>query len=254
MCLVVFSYRENGSFLLAGNRDEFYNRETKKAEFWDDIPGLIAGRDLKAGGTWLGLDQYGNIAVLTNYRHPKYFKEAEKSRGELITEFFKNPNAIDAFSNNLKKNSEHYNGYNLIFGNPRNKILYFSNVSAELAEIKFGIHGLSNAFLNTPWPKVENTKERFEIEVKADYNETSSEKIFSILNDTKEAPTEKLPDTGVDIDLEKKLSSPFIKMEGYGTRCSTIISISEIGNIEFTERSYENDTDKFIDTSFSFFL
>ncbi len=254
MCLVVFSYQKDGSFSLAGNRDEFYNRATKKAELWDDIPGLIAGRDLKAGGTWLGLDQFGNIAFLTNFRHPKYFKEAEKSRGELVTDFFKNPDDIEAFSTGLRDKSAQYNGYNLIFGNPRKKMLYFSNVSGELSEIKFGIHGISNAFLNTPWPKVEKTKDRFTNELTSGIHGDYSKKIFKILGDSNTLPVEELPDTGVEKELEKKLSSPFIQMEGYGTRCSTLINFSENGQIEFTERSYEKDVDKFIDTSFSFFL
>ena len=123
MCLVVFSYRENGSLILAGNRDEFYNRATKKGGILGRYSGSNCRSRFESRCTWLGLDQHGNIAVLTNYRHPKYFKEAEKSRGELITEFFKKPNAIEEFSNDLQKNSEHYNGYNLIFGNPRKKVV-----------------------------------------------------------------------------------------------------------------------------------
>ncbi len=249
MCLVVFSYQKGGSFTLAGNRDEFYNRQTGKAGFWEDIPGLIAGRDLKAGGTWLGMDDKGNIAFLTNFRDTKYFKEAEKSRGELLIKFFENPDEIESFSDFLRPNARAYNGYNLIFGNPRKDIYYFSNVSEELQKLDYGIYGLSNAYLDTSWPKLDKTKIRFEKALEG----IDANKAFDILSDTELAKEKDLPDTGIDKEMEKQLSAPFIKMDGYGTRCSTFIQINK-GEAQFVERNYDNSPENFEDRYFSFLL
>lgn len=247
MCLIVFSNQPKSEYIftLAANRDEFYNRPAKRAHFWDNIPGLLAGKDLKAGGTWLGITQNGDIAFITNYRDPKYFKESEKSRGDLLTKFLSKPKGLNDFSNFLMEEKDKYNGYNLVFGNVFSGLNYFSNVSGELKKLKQGIFGLSNAYLDTPWPKVSGTKKDF-IE--------HSEPNFEILSKTDLAEDDKLPNTGIPYEMEKKLSARFIQMEGYGTRCSTLISITKNKEVIFKERTYRHSPEDFDEVLFRFRL
>lgn len=252
MCLVVFSYQPGSDrpFVLAGNRDEFFGRPTMQAHIWEEVPGLIAGRDLKSGGTWLGAGQQGNIAFLTNFRDPKYFGEKPRSRGDLVTRFFQMDGHIDAFKKFLDAGAADYNGYNIVFGHPEKGLHYFSNVNRKHREIEPGIHGISNAFLNTPWPKVLKTRECFAKLVNQD---PGIEEYFSMLKDDQVFNDRELPDTGVGMEMERELSPPFIRMENYGTRCSTFISF-ESRELIFKERTYDNDPESYSDSLFRLLL
>lgn len=251
MCLVVFEYRKEpkAQFTLVANRDEFFKRETAKMNYWDEIPGLIAGKDLKAGGTWMGIHGSGDIAFLTNYRDPKYFQERELSRGKLITDFFERKD-LESFINEIRKDKEGYNGYNLVFGNLKEGLSYYSNVNDEYKQIDSGVFGLSNAFLNTPWPKVEKSKSRFIDKLKG---ESSYDEYLNILRDNEEANESDLPSTGIPLEMEKQLSSPFIRMKEYGTRCSTFIKWD--GNkADIVERSFQENPEDYYESSFEILI
>ena len=159
MCTTLFSYNYNVNYpiIIASNRDEFYNRPTLDVNFWNNYPNIIGGIDQKCLGTWLGMTREGKIGILTNYRDPKNHQKKLKSRGLLLKKFLTHDLSIDDFIQILIKNKDEYNGYNIIFGNFE-KMVYYSNKQNKIKILDSGIFGLSNAFLDTPWPKVEMGK------------------------------------------------------------------------------------------------
>ncbi|UTR09689.1 NRDE family protein [Evansella sp. LMS18] len=220
-------------FIFASNRDEFYSRETERASEWEGPPGLIAGKDLEKGGTWLGITKSGDFAALTNVREPSADAEGKRSRGELVKSYFENR---EAFYKNLGQASL-YGGFNLIFGNMR-QLSYFSNKAERKASLTNGIHALSNAALNTPWPKVEHLKAGMKELVSVKSSSELEENLFSLLKADQVFPDDQLPDTGVGTELEKMLSPLFISSDQYGTRSSTVILVDKNLNCTFVERSY----------------
>jgi len=259
MCLLFIANTVNKNYklILAANRDEFYDRPAIPADFWKEHPGLLAGKDLKAGGTWLGITKTGRIAALTNYRDLKNIKPGAPSRGNITTDFLAGNDTPEEYYNNIKDTAPDYNGFNLLIGNagsryPENNLFYFSNISGEFKKLATGIYGLSNSFLDTSWPKVERIKLRLGELVNKD--EFSTDDAFNILNDTDAAADELLPDTGIGIDLERLLSSVFIKSPVYGTRCSTLILIDREDKVTFIEKTYIPERDAFTDSRFEFIL
>jgi uncharacterized protein with NRDE domain len=237
MCLLLIGNKVHPDypFILAANRDEFYSRPAEPAKFWSGSPGLLAGKDLKEGGTWLGVTKSGRIAAVTNYRDLSNLKEAAPSRGHLLLKFLQSEISTEEFNSYLIKNSGNYNGFNLIFGS-LNEIYYFSSQTNEGKKLNEGIFGLSNHLLDSPWYKVEIAKNKFEQIID---NSTSIEKdILSLLTDTSLSPDELLPETGLTYELEKLVSSIFIKTETYGTRSSTIIMMHKNGTVTFKERTF----------------
>ncbi|WP_042149456.1 NRDE family protein [Paucisalibacillus sp. EB02] len=238
MCLILFQLHEHPNYklILAANRDEAYNRPTAQASFWQDKPHILAGRDLVQMGTWLGVSSSGRFAALTNYRHPAHMKPSIKSRGEIVTNYLAGSESAHEFLQKLEQQKAIYVGYNVLVGNP-NELIYYNNIEDEITPIKPGTHGLSNHFLNTPWPKVEIGKKRLRSYLKQT-KQVDSEELFKILADTEESTEELLPDTGIGLTLEKKLSPLFIKLPDYGTRCSTVLTIDQDNNVSFTERTF----------------
>lgn len=242
MCLIIFAYRSLPGFrlVLAANRDEFYSRPTRQVAYWDDAPGVLAGRDLKAGGTWLGITRTGRFAAITNYREVSSNREGAPSRGGLVKDFLLGNSTPHDYLKTLRDKGQAYNGFNLIVGDTKN-LLYFSNKNERIWNIKPGIHGLSNHLLDTPWPKVIQGTSRFHSLV----NEKiifSPEDIFSILADHSTPSNEELPNTGVGLEWEKILSPIFITSDIYGTRCSSILLWENTGQITFLERTYDKQT------------
>lgn len=237
MCLCLFAINQHDEypFILLANRDEFRKRPAAKAGFWEDHPHVLAGRDLQQMGTWLGVNKAGNIAFLTNYRDPKFFNRPGPSRGALVADFLKGTQDSKLYLESIKE-PEEYNGFNLVTGTANN-LHYFSNVENEIKPIEAGIHGLSNAFLNTSWPKVDEGKSQLQAAIKA--NDLENGGLFSILRDDHIADSNILPDTGVGEELEKMLSPRFINTEEYGTVCSTVIKMNRNGMIHFEERSFD---------------
>ena len=242
MCLVFLALNrhERFPFILAANRDEFHDRSAAPAHFWNKWPDVIAGQDLgirsMPPGTWLGMTRQGRIALITNYRDPMNIRAQARSRGELVSRFLTDPDTTtESFLKTLRDTGEDYNGFNLVFGNTSG-LTWYSNHSRTPQHLTTGIFGLSNALLDSPWPKVDQGKERMHaLLMKAD---PEPEEFFTLLADDTVYADHLLPETGVGIARERQLSSSFIRMDGYGTRCSTMIMCDKHGNVQFRERTF----------------
>lgn len=243
MCLLVLSYKQHPVYdlVLATNRDEFYERDTRPAQFWDNEPAVLAGKDLQAGGTWLGITKEGKFSALTNYRDPSLQKEDPPSRGHLVLNFLTGDMNPEQYLRDVDKNADKYNGFNLLTGNLLGgPLMYYSNQQQNLKDLDPGLYGLSNKLLDTPWPKVQKAKE--ELRQISDNKNISEEALFDLLKDHERAPEEELPDTGIPKELERAVSPIFIKTENYGTRNSTVILVDKNGNVTFEERRYKSGT------------
>jgi uncharacterized protein with NRDE domain len=224
--------------VIAANRDEFYERETAAATFWKDHPQLLAGRDLEAGGTWMGISRTGRISMLTNYRDPKKINPVAPSRGHLVSNFLVSSDPAEAYLQALQSKASQYNGFNLIAGNTE-ELWYLSNYQQGMYRIAPGIHGLSNHLLDSPWPKVERGTSNLKALLATNF---TVEDVFALLYDDNVAADNVLPDTGVGLERERALSSMFIKTTGYGSRCSTVILIDKNDKVTFAERVYDLKT------------
>ena len=238
MCTLLLAYKVHKRYplVLAANRDEFYDRPTASAACWADAPQLFAGRDLAQGGTWLGVTGTGRIAALTNYREPHPANGHERSRGELVSEFLKGEAGAEEYLAGLSATGGLYGGYNLVVGDP-DGLWYQSNRCEGIVPLAAGIHGVSNHLLDTPWPKVVRGKEALARVLRGD--DFTPEELFTMLADETRTPDELLPDTGVGLELERLLSSIFIKSERYGTRSSTVLLVDGERRATFVERSFD---------------
>ncbi len=238
MCLILFSYAKHPHYklVLASNRDEFYARPTLPLAKWSGKKTFWAGKDIQNNGSWMGITKDLRIAAITNYRDPSLIKKDAPSRGLLVRNYLESNQLPFDYLNEIKPTAVNYNGFNLIAGD-RDELYYFSNVSGKIEKIVPGLHGLSNRFLDTPWPKVKNGKEKLAA-ILSQPKAIESDDIFALLNDKSIAPDQELPDTGVGLELERMLSAIFIKSENYGTRASSIILIDKDDRVTFIEKSY----------------
>lgn len=221
--------------VVAANRDEFFDRPTTPATFWDDAPNVLAGRDNVGNGTWMGITRNLRFAALTNVREGREtYNPDAPSRGKLVSEFLLARRRPDTYGKSVARMGNQYNGYNLLVAD-RDALYYQANRSGVLKELPPGIYGLSNHELDTPWPKLESAKAAFSeaLQLVPNY-----EKMFELLADDTYAPDEDLPDTGVGLEWERVLSAIFVKAENYGTRASTVISIRADNSVRFIERRY----------------
>ena len=248
MCLITFAYHKHPKYklILLANRDEFYSRATRKLKFWDTdgYPDILAGKDLEAGGTWMGISKSGRWAALTNYRDPEWKLENPISRGKLVLNFLTSSNSIEQYVQVLNNEADKYLGYNILIGNS-DQIIYFSNYDKSPKTIKKGLFGMSNALLDTPWPKLNKAKMLLKESVTKEY--IDKEHLFSLLHDDTEAPDNQLPNTGIPYKWEKAISPLFIKTNTYGTRSSSILLIDYLGNINFTERRFIHTTGEILE-------
>lgn len=237
MCLLVFAWDVHSKYKLvfAGNRDERHARAAMAAGFWQDAPEVLGGRDLEAGGTWLGLTLGGRFAVVTNYREGLNPPRTKLSRGALTADFLKGSMGAADYIGSLRSHAQDYGAFSLIVGDAAG-LEYFSNRGAG-GPITSGIHGLSNHFLDTPWPKVEISKSR--LAALLEQRSTNTDALFRLLADRGEAPENKLPDTGIGRDLERRVSAPFVVNPVYGSRCSTVIRLERGGGFHFAERRFD---------------
>jgi uncharacterized protein with NRDE domain len=236
MCLILFAWRSHPQYklLVAANRDEFYVRPTEAAHFWKDAPHILAGRDLEQGGTWLGVTTSRRFAALTNVRNP-HAPLGQKSRGLLVSDYLNSNEKPEKFLQRLQPDLANYSPFNLLTGDSEH--LYYSNSVGVQRELQPGIYGLSNAALDTAWPKVTGGKQALAIAMMA--GEIKPEQLFNILANTEKADAMELPDTGVGIELEKQLSARFIHMDTYGTRCSTVVTQSSSNEMYFLEKQFD---------------
>ena len=239
MCLLSFHLKDHPTykFIFTANRDEAYSRPTKEAHFWDDHPYLLGGRDLEAMGTWLGITKSGRFAALTNYREFPNQSTNKISRGNIVTSFLTSNMTPTEFLNDIDNHKDQYDGFNVVVGSV-NELYYYSNRQQKMTPIKSGTHALSNAFLNTEWPKTVLLKNNLKQHV--ENNEQSDiEGLLTMMNDSTIAADELLPNTGVGLPLERILSPIFIQSENYGTKSTTVILVTHDNEVTFVERTYE---------------
>ena len=241
MCLIFFAINHHPTYklIIAANRDEFYARKTLSANFWEDYPNILGGRDLEASGTWMAMNRNGKISLVTNYRDPANINPSAPSRGQLVADFLINGDTPQEYLNSVSGKAAQYNGFNLLIGDS-NEFWYLSNYRIGIQKLNAGIYGLSNHLLDTPWPKVNRGKEKFTDVINS--ANVDSDSLFELLYDEQRAEDPLLPDTGVGLERERVLSSMFIKMNGYGTRCSTVITVSNENKVMFAERVFDLDT------------
>jgi uncharacterized protein with NRDE domain len=234
MCLIVFAWRPSHSqpLIVAANRDEFYARPTQPLAQWVDAPQVYAGRDLEAGGTWLGLGGDGRFAALTNIRNPGQ-PLGRRSRGDLVAQFLTGGQPVAEFLLEVAGRASEYGGFNLLVGTA--DTLHYLNASDPLPrQLSEGVYGLSNAGLDTPWPKLLKARSALASQL----NDPQPEALLAMLGDHQQAPIAELPDTGVGLATETLLSSVFIASPNYGTRASTVVIVNADGSRRIIERSF----------------
>jgi len=251
MCLFVIAIRQHERLplIVAANRDEFHGRPTQIAHWWPDHPHILGGRDLQAGGTWLAVHRNGRFATVTNYRDAKKERAGLKSRGHLITAFLGGDESPLDYLQSI--DSEAYAGFNLLVAD-RGAAAYMSNRGAAMRELQSGIYGLSNATLDEPWTKVTRSKSRLQALIEEDaVNETN---LLRMLDDRDKAPSEEVQTDGVSFSMAHALTAPFIVLPEYGTRCSTVLTVSDQGSAHFAERRFDARGRTTGESSFAFDL
>ncbi|MBU4318663.1 MAG: NRDE family protein [Proteobacteria bacterium] len=239
MCLILLACDIHPEFrlVLAANRDEFYHRPAAPLSFWQDTPQVLAGRDLKAGGTWLGMSRTGKISAITNYRDPASILNDAPTRGALVTDYLAGDETAPSYLSRVQSKGHQYNGFNLLAGTSQD-LYYYSNREGAFRRLASGIHGLSNHLLDTPWPKIQKGTKALE-EILGRTGELDVEAVFDMLLDRTPVAEKDLPSTGVSMEMEKMLSPLFIVSEGYGTRCSSVVLMERSGRRTFYERTFE---------------
>jgi uncharacterized protein with NRDE domain len=237
MCLILIAWQGHAKHrcVIAANRDELHSRPTAAAQWWPSQPPILAGRDLSAGGTWLGLARTGRFAALTNYRGTTERRADAPSRGALVTSILTSVDSVALTLEYLRSVSADYNGFNLLFSDGERLAVYESMRGAG-RELEPGIYGLSNDLLDTPWPKVQTAKSRLS---QALSNLETTDAVLALLRDDSIAPDDQLPRTGVSLEWERLLSSAFVRAPDYGTRCSTVVRIDEMRRACFDEWTWD---------------
>ena len=237
MCLILLSYRQHARrpLVIAANRDEFYDRPSQPAHFWEDAPWILAGRDLVGGGAWFGITRSGRFAAVSNIRDPEPAQENAPSRGRLVSEFLRGDPPPRAYLAEVARWGSRYNGFNLLAGD-HDEIAYYNNRTEEILALAPGLYGLSNHRLDTPWPKVKNGKAALAKILGMPAAEP--ELILEMLSDRTLPSDDCLPDTGVGLVRERVLASIFIASENYGTRCSSVLIQDRDRRVRFVERNF----------------
>ncbi|RTL43017.1 MAG: NRDE family protein [Burkholderiales bacterium] len=247
MCLAAFALNAHPRFplVIAANRDEFFARAAAPMAWWSaGGVEVLSGRDLQAGGTWFGLTRAGRLALLTNVREPGRQVQGAPSRGDLVVGWLRSAATAPEFTRTL---SSGYNAFNLVMGDLRAGAWHcHSNRNGGHVPLADGIHGLSNAALDTPWPKTEGLKAELgrALAASADLHGLVA-RLFSALAQQAPAPDTELPDTGVGLAQERLLSPRFVRIPDpeqprrarYGTRCSTVLVQGADGSLWVAERS-----------------
>jgi len=241
MCLAIVALDAHPRFalLVAANRDEYHARPALPAAWWRAAEGgveILAGRDLEAGGTWLGVNRQGRFAFVTNVREPGRHDPAAPSRGGLVPAVLADRRDIAVAVADTVRKTTRYNGFNLLAGD-RSSAFWASNRATTQSALDAGVHGISNAALDTPWPKLLRT--RAGVAHWAAQGREDMETLFALLGDRTRPPDDALPSTGVSLEWERTLSSPFIAGDRYGTRCSTVLTIARDGAVRFEERAFD---------------
>lgn len=261
MCLIVFAWRAHPDYplVIAANRDEFYSRRTRPAAWWGQSVSLLAGQDEEAGGTWLGITRRGRFATLTNVRAPSERNPHAPSRGALVLAALQSGERGGRWISGHLARTAAFNGFNLLVGNVladsegEGSLAYYSNrLGAPPRVLEPGVYGLSNAFLDTPWPKVTRAVGRFACSIA---DRVRVDKLLKLMSDRQPAKDSDLPSTGVPLDWERALSAIEIRANGYGTRASTVLTVRADGLTTFFERTFEPENpERWSDRHFEFMI
>jgi uncharacterized protein with NRDE domain len=238
MCLVLVAHRVHPGLplIVAANRDEFHARPAQKMHWWVEKPDIIAGRDLQAGGTWLGVHRSGRFAAVTNFRDAVPPSGRRLSRGHLVTAFLESDRSPLDFVRSI--DGRRYAGFNLLVADLE-ELAYLSNRDGASGELSPGIYGVANATLDTPWPKVEGTKaELARLIATGDVNETE---LLRLLDDRRRAPARDVHSGRLPFEKAHALSAPFIVLPDYGTRCSTVLTRDLENRVRISERRFSPD-------------
>ena len=241
MCLILFAFKASANYplVVAGNRDESYDRPTASAAFWHDHPHIYAGRDLEVGGTWMGLTRTARFAAVTNFRdgYPNGKGAAPRSRGDLAGGFLTSDLPAHSYLQSVAGRQKEYAGFSTLAGD-LDTLWYLSNYGKGVEAVAPGVHGLSNHLLDTPWPKVSEGRSALAAILETDAP-SMPDKLFTLLADRGVAPEHRLPNTGVGIAREKQLGPKFIARDDrYGTRASTVVIVDRHGEVYYAERSF----------------
>jgi len=238
MCLILIAWQAHPDYplVVAANRDEFFARPTAAAAFWPDAPQVLAGRDLEAGGTWLGASRQRRFAALTNYRGGGRQRVDARSRGALVADFLTSRASPVAYLTQLETSAAEYNGFNLVVGDGESLAYYSNRGDGQPRWLNPGIYGLSNHLLDTPWPKLASAKAAFAAALLA---LPANDLFLDLLADQEIVPDTHLPETGVPLAWERILSAVFVCSENYGTRASTLLTIDRDGRTTLLERSFD---------------
>lgn len=260
MCLLTFRIAQHPQYklVLAANRDEKYARPAAAAHFWDTPSGLLAGKDLEANGTWLGISRQGKLAALTNchdlpdeppeqlYEKPSH----KRSRGELVINYFRQQEGPADYIAGIRAAREEYEPFNLLIGTVEH-LYHYNSRDDSLQLVSPGTHSLSNATLDTPWPKVRRTRERLDEILQSE--QEYIEELFLMMRDQTPAPDEELPTVPLSLEQKRAVTAPFIVTEEFGTRNTTLLLVSHTNEVLFIERTYST-SGKFHDQQYCFQL
>jgi uncharacterized protein with NRDE domain len=235
MCLILFAWQQHPDYPLIAiaNRDEYYARPSRDAQWWEDSD-IFAGRDLEAGGTWLGVNRRGHFAAVTNVREPGSMQPGRRTRGDLTRDYLAGSDDAETYLARLALHDQEFAGFNLLLGD-LSGLWFYSNREQKIRRVETGVHGISNGAFDEPWPKLKSG--RAELSAQLD-GEIRHDRLMDILVDHRVAEDDELPDTGVALDFERLLSSRFIRSSTYGTRACSVITLDRQQRVEFSEQNY----------------
>ena len=235
MCLILFAWQQHPDYPLIAiaNRDEYYARPSRDAQWWEDSD-IYAGRDLEAGGTWLGVNRRGHFAAVTNVREADGMQPGKRTRGDLTRDYLAGGDDAETYLARLAPQDHEFAGFNLLLGDSSG-LWFYSNREQRIHRIEPGVYGVSNGVFDEPWPKLKSARE--ELSAMLD-GAIRHDQLMEILTDHRIAEDHELPNTGVALDIERLLSSRFIRSSTYGTRACSVITFDHQQRVEFSEQNF----------------
>ncbi|MCC5885204.1 MAG: NRDE family protein [Gammaproteobacteria bacterium] len=252
MCLILLAHRVHPEFplIVAANRDEFHGRPAAAASFWQDQPQVLAGRDLEAGGSWLGVSRKGRFAAVTNFSEEPVEPLPPRSRGALVSDFLAGATAPEPYLSEIARHAGAYKGFNLLLSDGE-ELWYYSNRLPRPQRLEPGTYGLSNHLLDTAWPRVRRGKSALAVFEEAEQHPDVEELLALLADETAPTPAE-IAASGLDPGHAGRITPCFIRGPVYGTRASTVVVTGSSGEIRFTEVGFEAQGHRIGRQDFSF--